>query len=361
MRKMAYNRGRKGAVATVLMVAIVVLLLLAWMFLFKVDFTEHVLVRTFGKTTSVLDGADDAGLHVRWPFVQEIVRYDARTFDIEDAANELTTKDHQNITLTTFCAWRIKNPLTFQTAVKDISGGSEQKAGQELIRTKLRSAKGSVIGQHNMADLVNTEASRMQIAQIEKQLKDALAAEVLRDYGVEVTMVGIKTLGLPESVSEKVIASMKAERQREASNYASAGQAQAMAIRERAKESAEQILAFANRKAGEIRAEGDAAAAVQYAKFEANWQLAAFLRSLESLKKELQGRSIFLLDATAIPAVGYFRHGPSLPKAGTMDTPAPMGPPAPVGPAPAVKAPAADAAKGPAENNVPKAPAGLGN
>ena len=356
MRKMAYNRGRKGAVATVLMVAIVVLLLLAWMFLFKVDFTEHVLVRTFGKTTSVLDGADDAGLHVRWPFVQEIVRYDARTFDFEDAANELVTRDHQNITLTTFCAWRIKDPLTFQTAVKDISGGSEQKAGQEFIRTKLRSAKGSVIGQHNMADLVNTEASRMQITQIEKQLKDALAAEVLRDYGVEVTMVGIKTLGLPESVSEKVIASMKAERQREAQNYESAGQAQAMAIRERAKESAEQILAFANRKAGEIRAEGDAAAAVQYAKFEANWQLAAFLRSLESLKKELQGRSIFLLDATAIPAVGYFRHGPSLPKAGTMDTPAPMGPPAPVGPAPM-----ADAAKGPAENNVPKAPAGQGN
>jgi membrane protease subunit HflC len=353
---MAYNRGRKGAVATVLMVAIVVLLLLAWMFLFKVDFTEYVIVRTFGKTTAVMDGTKkDAGLHVRWPFVQEIVRYDARTFDFEDAANELVTRDHQNITLTTFCAWRINDPLTFQTAVRDISGGGEAKAGQELIRTKLRSAKGSVIGQHNMADLVNTEASRMQITQIEKQLKDALAAEVLRDYGVEVTMVGIKTLGLPENVSEKVIASMKAERQREAQNYESAGQAQAMAIRERAKESAEQILAFANRKAGEVRAEGDAAAAVQYAKFEANWQLAAFLRSLESLKKELQGRSIFLLDAGTIPAVGYFRHGPSLPKAGTMDTPAPMGP------APAGKAPAADAAKGPADNNVPKAPTGRGN
>jgi membrane protease subunit HflC len=342
---MAYDRGRKGAVATVLMVAIVVLLLLAWMFLFKVDFTEHVIVRTFGKTTAVMGGAKDAGLHVRWPFVQEIVRYDARTFDFEDAANELVTRDHQNITLTTFCAWRIKDPLTFQTAVKDISGGNEEQAGQDLIRTKLRSAKGSVIGQHNMADLVNTDPSRMKITDIEKQLKDAVAAEVLRDYGVEVTMVGVKTLGLPENVSEKVIASMKAERQREASNYTSAGQAQAMAIRERAKESAEQILAFANRKAGEVRAEGDAAASAQFAKFEAHWQLAAFLRSLESLKKELQGRSIFLLDAATIPAVGYFHNGPSLPKAGTMDSsPAPSG-----------------AAKTPAANNVPQAPAGQGN
>ena len=349
--EMACDRGRKGVVATVLMVAIVVLLLVAWMFLFKVDFTDYVIVRTFGKTTSVLDGAGHAGLHVRWPFVQEIVRYEGKMFDFEDAANELVTKDHQNITLTTFCAWRIKDPLTFQTAVRDVSGGGEEKAGLELIRTKLRSAKGSVIGQHDMADLVNTDPSRMKINQIENEIKGAIAAEVLRDYGVEVTMVGIKTLGLPGSVSEKVIASMKAERQREAQNYASAGQAQAMAIRERAKESAEQILAFANRKAGEVRAEGVAAAAAQYDKFGANWQLAAFLRSLESLKKELQGRSIFLLDAATIPAVGYFHNGPSLPKAGTMDAP----------PAPAGKAPAADAAKGPADNNATKAPAGQGN
>jgi membrane protease subunit HflC len=288
---------------------------------------------------------------MRWPFVQEIVRYDARTFDFEDAANELVTRDHQNITLTTFCAWRIKDPLTFQTAVKDISGGNEEQAGQELIRTKLRSAKGSVIGQHNMADLVNTDPSRMKLKEIMKEIKDAIAAEVLRDYGVEVTMVGDKTLGLPENVSEKVIASMKAERQREASNYESAGQAQAMAIRERAKESAEQILAFANRKAGEVRAEGDAAAAAQYAKFEANWQLAGYLRELESLKKELQGRSIFMLDGTIIRAVNFLKDGPSLPQAGAMGNI----------PAGAEKAPSGAAAKSPAQNNVPKAPAGQGN
>ena len=92
MRRMAHYRGRKGAVATVVMVAVVVLLLLAWMFLFKVDFTEHVIVRTFGKTTSVLDGADDAGLHMRWPFVQEIVRYDARTFDFAPALSAAHTQ-----------------------------------------------------------------------------------------------------------------------------------------------------------------------------------------------------------------------------------------------------------------------------
>jgi hypothetical protein len=145
---------------------------------------------------------------------------------------------------------------------------------------------------------------------------------------------------------------MKAERQREASNYESAGQAQALAIRERAKEAAEQILAFANRKAGEIRAEGDSAAAAQYARFEKNWQLAAYLRSLESLKKELEGRSIFLLDSTSIPAIEYFRKGPSLPRAGEMDNlPATV-------PAAAPKAPAAVAAKPAAATEVKPAQPG---
>ena len=315
MRKMPDTRARRGSVATVLLVLVVVVLLVCWMMLFKVDFTEHVIVRTFGKTTSVFDGATDAGLHWRWPFVQEVVRYDAKTFVFEDAANELVTRDHQNITLTTFCAWRIKDPLVFQTAVKDIPGGTEEKAGQELIRIKLRSAKGSVIGQRNMADLVNTDPAKMRIPEIEREIRGAIADEVLRDYGVEVTMIGVKMLGLPGTVSEKVIAGMKAERQREASNYQSAGEAEALAIRERAKEAAEQILAFAHRKAGEIRAEGDAAAAAQYAKFQENWQLAAYLRRLESLKKALEGRTIFLLDSSTMPAIGYFGDGPSLPRA----------------------------------------------
>jgi len=313
MRKTANDRGRKGAVATVLMVVIVVLLLLAWMVLFKVEFTEHVLERTFGKTTSVLNGKKDAGLHMSVPLAQQIVNFEGRTFVFDDAMNELSTNDKQIVTLTTFCLWRIKDPVTFDKAVGRIPPGTEGQAGQDRIRIKLRSAKSSVIGQRKMEDLVNTDPSKMRIAEIEKEILDAIAAETLRDYGVEVTMVGIKSFGLPEKVSEKVIATMKEERQEEVKRYESAGQAQALAIRERAKESAEQILAFANRKAGEIRAQGDRAAAEWYSKFEQNWQLAAFLRSLESLKKELQGRSIFLMDGSSIPAVKYFRDGPTLP------------------------------------------------
>jgi membrane protease subunit HflC len=307
---------RTGAVASVLLVVVVVGLLLAWMVLFQVEFTEDVLVQTFGKTTSVLRGKADAGLHARWPFAQQLVRYDARTFVFDDTMNELSTSDQQNITLTTFCAWRIDDPVKFQSSIRTID------AAQKGIQTKLRSAKSGVLGKRMMSDLVNTDPRRMRIPEIESEILAAVAAEAQRDYGVQVSLVGIKTLGLPQDVAQEVIKAMQDERKKEADILEAAGQAQAQAIRERAREARDKILAFADRKAGEIRSEGARAAAEWYQVFEKNWQLAAFLRSLEGLKKELQGRSVFLLDGSEIPAVKFFSEGPKLP----TQAPMPPGP-----------------------------------
>jgi len=323
---MARRGRRSGKVATLLLVVLVIVVLVAWMVTFQVEFTEHVLVQTFGKTTRVLGGQADAGLYLKWPFVQRIVRYDARVFILEDTMNELQTNDEQNITLTTFCTWRIADPVKFQTSIRTVA------EAREGIRGKLRSAKSDVIGQRKMEELVNTDPKGMRIVEIEKAILEQIAQESKEDYGVEVVQVGIKTLGLPESVSDKVIQAMKDERQKEAGRYKTAGEAQAMAITERAKEAGEQILAFANRKASEIRAQGDQAAADEYKKYGKDWQLAAFLRSLESLKKELQGRTIFLLDGSVVPAAGYFRKGPSLPT-GTMPSLPPAGKPTTTRPA----------------------------
>jgi membrane protease subunit HflC len=297
----------RGAVASVLLVVVVVGLLLAWMVLFQVEFTEDVLVQTFGKTTRVLRGKTDAGLHARWPFAQQLVHYDARTFVFDDTMNELSTSDQQNITLTTFCAWRIDDPVKFQASIRTID------EAQKRIQTKLRSAKSGVIGKRMMSDLLNTDPQRMRIPEIESEILASVAAEAQRDYGVQVSLVGIKSLGLPQEVAQEAVKAMQDERKKEADILEAAGQAQAQAIRERAREARDKILAFADRKAGEIRSEGARAAAEWYQVFEKNWQLAAFLRSLESLRKELQGRSIFLLDGSEIPAVKYFREGPKLP------------------------------------------------
>lgn len=142
-------------------------------------------------------------------------------------------------------------------------------------------------------------------------MQQALAPQVARDYGIEIVRVGIKSLGLPKSVSETVINTMKEERGTKAADYENRGKAYAMAIRERARAASEKILAFAGSKQQAIRTEGDVMAASYYSRFAGNEDLAKFLRSLEALKTELASRTVILLDESTLPMIKLFRMPPS--------------------------------------------------
>ncbi len=285
----------------------VVALLLVSTVAYQVDFTEFALIKTFGRTTAQIDGKDQAGLKFKWPWpIQRLVRYDARTTVFEDTANEVATSDKQNLLVTMYCAWRIADPALFNRTITTVS------AAQDRLRDLMRSAKKDVVGRHNMEDLINTDPSKMQIPQIEEEVLQAVREQAMGNYGVDIVRVGIKSLALPKEVTAVVIEAMKEERQRDVRKFEAAGEAQATAIRERAKAASGQILAFANRKAAEIRSEGDRAAATYYKEFARNEPFGMFLRALESLKTELEAKTVILLDGSELPAVEFFRTGPSL-------------------------------------------------
>ncbi len=291
-----------------LLAGLVVLVLLIFTVAFTVDeLQDIVLIRTFGRVTGVYQGRTDAGLHFKWPWpIQRLVKYDARTFILDDPYGELTTEDQQNILLTMYCTWRIADPVKFHQSLVTID------AGIESLRDRLRNHKSNVVSRHNLSEFVNTDPEKMQIAQIEAEILDPLQREMLDEYGVEVRSVGMKLLGLPQTVSEAVIEAQKKEREQFVQEYKAAGEAQATAIRARAQRASKQILAFASGKALKIRAEGDTLAAKHYRKFAKNEPLAMFLRSLESLKKNLSANTTILLDGSEVPAVRFFRSGPFL-------------------------------------------------
>ncbi len=290
-----------------MLAVIVVALLLVSTVAYTVEFTDYALIKTFGQTTAEIDGRTQAGLRFKWPWpVQRLVRYDARTLIFEGRAHELETRDKQNVVLTMSCTWRIADPSTFNTTIET------QAAAEESLRSYLQSTTKDIIGNHPMAEFVNTDPAKMQIEQIEQEILTAVRNEAEATYGIKVIGIGIKSLQLPKNVSEVVIEAQKEERKRDVKKYEASGKAQATAIRERAKAAKEQILAFAERKAADIRSEGDQAAAEYYREFEKNEAFSMFLRSLESLKKELASKTVILLDGSDLPAVQFFRTGPSL-------------------------------------------------
>lgn len=295
-------------IAIIVMGALIALGLLSMTVLFRVDeFRDIVVVKRFGKVRAVYSGREGAGLHVKWFWpIERIVRYEARSMTFEDVYSEMETSDKQNIMISMFCTWRIRDPEVFLRSVETID------EAQERIRTVIQDNKKAMFGKHPMGDLINTDPKLIRLAQIEKEeILEATRKKVEDSYGVEIRMIAVKVWGLSEEVSKEVIKAQKQEREKFAGKYTSEGKAEATAIVERAKSASHKILAFADLLAAEKRAEGDRAAAKEYKKFSANPELATFLRYLATMKAGLKERTVLVLDgAQILPSVKWFRHGP---------------------------------------------------
>jgi len=261
--------------------------------LFTVREGEAVVVTTFGKPVRELTAA---GLYMRWPWpVQRIYRFDHRIHTLEGAFEETLTRDGKNILVAVYAGWRIQKPMEFLERV-----GTVEQAEHNLD-SLLRSQKNAVLGQFPFAGLINTNAAAVQFDAIEQQMLAAVQAEALARYGVEVQFLGIRKIGLPESITEKVFARMKAEREEIAERYRSEGEGEAIKLRAAAESQRNQLLAKAEAEAKGIRAEGDARAAESYQVFEKNPELAMFLRKLEVLELTLQKKSTVVLSSETEP------------------------------------------------------------
>ena len=274
------------------------------------EMKDIVLIKTFGKVTGEpLMGKSAAGMHMKYPWpIQKAVRYDSRLSVLEDPYEEVATADKQNVILNMFCTWRIGNPVLFDAKAPSV------KKAEEGLRARLMSIKSNIVVKYPMSEIINTDPARIRITEIEDRIFQEIRRQAMDDYGIEVTRVGLKVLGLSEQVSPAVIDAQIKERQQEAEAYRSAGEAQATAITEWAKSASALILSFAQRRAENIKTEGVRDAAKYYSAFSKNERLSMFLRALDSLKKELSSRSVIILDSSHNPALDFLYTRPSLEK-----------------------------------------------
>ena len=298
----------KKHIGIIILALLVLLTLLLYTVAFSVDETRDiVLITRFGEVKRVYAGKEDAGLHFKWPApVERVVRLDSRGHDLQSVYKQTSTKMQMQIMISTFCTWRIAEPVRFIKAKKDVIGV------EASIRSLLGTEMTAVVGGYDMESLVNTNANDMKLQEISTKIKDGLESKLMEEYGIEIMTLGVDALGLPESVSAAVIENMKKEREKEAQNYVSQGEAIATAIVGRADAASKKILAFADRKAKDIETQGEAEAAKAYSKFKKDPQFGMFLRSMESLKKSFKSRTTFVLDSDVIPVLRWLREKPSL-------------------------------------------------
>lgn len=274
-----------------------VLLLALYSITYQVRFTDIAIKTTFGKPSdSGAGGESQAGLRFKWPWpIQGVVKYDKRIKILDSPEEQAQTKDRRILILTVFCGWRIENGVTFLQKVEAV------REAEDRLRRHLRSEIGAAVGQHNFSDFVSIRPEEMKLPDIEQEIKAGMTARAV-PYGIKIEMLGIRRIVLPKTTTEKVFAQMRAQREAMAEKTRSEGKATAQKMKSEAESLSAQILAFAARKADEIRAEGAAAAAAEYETFTADQDFANFLRELEFLEEALKTRTIFFLDSD-VPGV----------------------------------------------------------
>jgi len=233
------NRSFLGGVATVL---IAVLLFIAYTALFTVQQTRQALVVRLGEPRQVYE---DAGLHFKWPLIENVIYIDKRILDLESPSQEVIASDQKRLVVDAFARYRITDPLRFYQSVGDTNGANAR------LSTLLNSGLRRVLGEATLTHVVRDDRG-MLMARVRDQLNREAQA-----FGISVVDVRIRRADLPDQNSQAVYQRMQTERQREAAEFRAQGGQRAQEIRSKADREATVIVAEANSQADKIRGEGD--------------------------------------------------------------------------------------------------------
>jgi membrane protease subunit HflC len=311
----------------IVIAAVVVLAILAFMTTYTVRFTEKAVVTTFGRAdpSSV---KTEPGLGIKWPYpIQSVITYDTRARFTETKSETIATADNRQVILQTYLVWQVTDPLAFFRSYGN--GGAREidhvRQAEETLRAKLRSAL-SETSRYRLTDLLNASQGGSKLGELEAKILQSLqgassaataspptstapantpapATGVLANSGITAIAVGIESMELPQSATESVFKNMQATQEKIAGAETQRGQTEAGAIRNKTESDVRRIRAFTDRTAEVIRAQGDQEAAKYLAQQKEDPRLAVFLQQLRFLRDSGGGKRTTLVLPLSMPGL----------------------------------------------------------
>jgi len=258
----------------VVAVLVLVSLVLGGSSLFIVNQAEQALVLRFGAHRATIK---EPGLHLKMPFIEDVVRYDIRLLPLDPPEEQIILGDQKRIVVDTFTRFRIADPLKFYQSVR-----SETLARAQLAQI-VSSAMRRVMGQAMLPAILSDER-----AGIMSQVQQDVAERAARELGIQVVDVRLRRADLPEETSQSIYDRMKSERERQAKEARAQGYEWGQQIRARADRERTVILAEAQKQAQIERGQGDAEANRIFAEaFGKDPQFFALYRSLQAYRSAL--------------------------------------------------------------------------
>ena len=279
--------------------AIVVLALVISACLVLVSPGQAIVITRFGDPVRVVV---EPGLALKLPSpIDSAVPVDLRLRTTSSGLHDVGTRDGLRILVQAYIAWQVPNDpdhvRQFLRAVRN-----QPAIAAEQLRSFTGSALEITASSFDLANLVNTDPSKIRLAQFEDALRQRIDDQALRVYGITVRQVGLERLTLPTATLTATIDRMKAERETVAAQRSAEGARLAAQIQSDADRDSRVIIAQAKADVADIQAKARTqAAAIYKAAYASDPQLYTMLRSLDTLNNVIGPGTTLVLRTDAAP------------------------------------------------------------
>jgi membrane protease subunit HflC len=234
----------------------------------------------------LVDADIKPGLHFKMPVAEAVKKFDARVLTVDASPETYYTLEKKPLIVDSFVKWRVADNELFYKGTS-----FDERRAQRLLQERVNEGLRNQISKREMFEVISGERDQL-MADLRKDLDRVMRESV----GVEVIDVRVKKIDLPPEVSSTVYERMNSERDIEARQYRAEGQEQALAIRAKADRDAVVLEAEAYRESEQLRGDGDAKAAEQYAAaYNKDPEFYEFYRSINAYSEVFSNKSDLLV------------------------------------------------------------------
>ncbi|MDP4795403.1 MAG: protease modulator HflC [Rhodospirillales bacterium] len=209
---------------------------------FTVHQAQQALVLQFGNPVRPVP---DAGLHFKYPFIQNVQFFDKRILDLDPQPQEVLLSDQKRIRVDSFARYKIVDPLEF------LKTASNDQNFRQIFGNLVNSAVRAEVAKASLADMLSSKR-----AEVMGNIFSILKAQAPK-FGVELVDLRIGRTDLPDATLQPVYQRMRSERIAEAAEIRAKGEEQKLTKQAEADRQRTVIFAEANRTSQILRGEGE--------------------------------------------------------------------------------------------------------
>ena len=300
----------KKLVTILVVVAVILILFLITGPFYFISEGEQAVVIQFGK---ILRVDTDAGLKIKVPFVDNVIRYPKKIMAWDGEAQRLPTAENQFIWVDTTARWKITDPKLFYESVGTLTAAAsrlddviDSEVRKIISRNQLREAvrNSNVINEIERVNVYQTQgeegteelseelytdrATQDEIAKGRMALSEDMlagASSITPQYGIELIDIVIRQIKYSDDLTESVYRRMIAERNRIAQAFRSDGEGQKSRWMGQMQRELNKIQSEAYETSQNIKGRADATAANIYAvAYRQDAEFYRFWKSIESYR-----------------------------------------------------------------------------